>query len=136
MFDRPRQELLQRDAVASNEQRAFWFEGLREGREAGERTGRAPLFTSMATIVRPARATKSTSRLPSRKSAGVHLRIVIRPVLACPRCDGRLRLIATVEDPRAIREVLDALALSTEPVDRAPPLSTSVDATPPANVYA
>ncbi len=27
-------------------------------------------------------------------------------VLACPRCGGRLRLIATVEDPREIREVL------------------------------
>ena len=54
-------------------------------------------------------------------------------VLACPRCGGRLRLIATVEDPRAIREVLDALALSTEPMDRAPP-STLVDATSPANV--
>ena len=43
---------------------------------------------------------------------------------------------ATVEDSRAIREVLDALALSTEPVDRAPPPSPSVDATPPPNVYA
>ena len=40
-------------------------------------------------------------------------------VLACPRCGGRLRLIATVEDPRAIREVLDALAFSTEALDRA-----------------
>ena len=57
-------------------------------------------------------------------------------VLACPRCGGRMRLIATVEDPREIREVLDALALWTVPVDRAPPPSTSVDATPPANVYA
>ena len=57
-------------------------------------------------------------------------------VLACPRCGGRMRLIATVEDPREIREVLDALALSTEPVDRAPPPSTSVDATLPANICA
>jgi hypothetical protein len=43
-------------------------------------------------------------------------------VLACPWCGGRLRLIATVEDPREIREVLSALPLSGEPVDRAPPL--------------
>ena len=43
-------------------------------------------------------------------------------VLTCPWCSGRLRLIATVEDPREIREVLSALALSDEPVDRAPPL--------------
>ena len=57
-------------------------------------------------------------------------------VLACPRCGGRLRLIATVEDPREIREVLDALAFLTEPVDRAPPASTPVGATSPAKVYA
>jgi uncharacterized protein YbaR (Trm112 family) len=31
-------------------------------------------------------------------------------VLACPRCGGRLRLIATVEDPEAIRAILAALA--------------------------
>ena len=56
--------------------------------------------------------------------------------VACLRCGGRLRLIATVEDPRAIREVLGALARSTEPVDRAPPPSPSVDATSQANVCA
>jgi hypothetical protein len=27
-------------------------------------------------------------------------------VLACPRCGGRLRMAATVEDPVAVREVL------------------------------
>ena len=47
-----------------------------------------------------------------------------------------LRLIATVEDPREIREILDALALSTEAVERAPPPFPSVDATPPADVCA
>jgi len=55
-------------------------------------------------------------------------------VLACPRCGGRLRLIATVEDPWEIREVLSAVALSAESVDRAPPHSTSVAR--PADVYA
>ena len=33
-------------------------------------------------------------------------------VLACPRCGGRLRLLATVEDPDAIRAILAALAVS------------------------
>src|SRR5262249_46623329 len=42
-------------------------------------------------------------------------------VLACPRCGGRLRLIATVEDPDAIRAILGALAESEEFVGRAPP---------------
>jgi hypothetical protein len=57
-------------------------------------------------------------------------------VLACPRCGGRLRLIATVEDPREIREVLASLALSAEPVDRAPPSRESFAANPTADVGA
>ena len=35
-------------------------------------------------------------------------------VLACPRCGRRLRSMATVEDPREIREVLAGLARSAE----------------------
>ncbi len=57
-------------------------------------------------------------------------------VLACLRCGGRLRLIATVEDPREIREVLGALALSAEPVDRAPPSRKPFDANPTSDVCA
>jgi uncharacterized protein YbaR (Trm112 family) len=59
-------------------------------------------------------------------------------VLACPRCGGRLRLIATVDDPspREIREVLADLARSAEPVDRAPPFLESLAANPTADVCA
>ena len=57
-------------------------------------------------------------------------------VLACPRCGGQLRLIATVEDPREIREILGALAPSAEPVDRAPPPLGALDANPTAGVCA
>jgi len=42
-------------------------------------------------------------------------------VLACPRCGGRLRLLGTIEDPAAIRAILDSLAVSAERLDRAPP---------------
>jgi len=42
-------------------------------------------------------------------------------VLACLRCGGRLRLIATVEDPAAIRDILGALAEPEGLVGRAPP---------------
>lgn len=44
-------------------------------------------------------------------------------VLACPRCGGRLRLVATVEDPDAIRAMLAALAESRELAWRAPPFA-------------
>jgi len=43
-------------------------------------------------------------------------------VLACPRCGGRMRLIATIEDPRVIRQILAHLGLPTEvPQPRPPP---------------
>ena len=48
-------------------------------------------------------------------------------VLACPRCGGRLRLIATVDDPDAIRAILAAGAVSRELADRAPPFAPPLD---------
>jgi hypothetical protein len=42
-------------------------------------------------------------------------------VLACPRCGGRLRLLATVEDPQVIRAVLESLGLPTEASPPHPP---------------
>jgi uncharacterized protein YbaR (Trm112 family) len=41
-------------------------------------------------------------------------------VLACPRCNGRLRLIGTVEDPDGICQILAGLARSADHVDRSP----------------
>ena len=48
-------------------------------------------------------------------------------VLACPQCGGRLRVIATVEDPGATRAILAALARSRERADRAPPYAPVPD---------
>jgi len=41
-------------------------------------------------------------------------------VLACPRCGGKLRVIATVEDPLAVRQIL-AARRSAEPLGPGPP---------------
>jgi len=57
-------------------------------------------------------------------------------VLACSRCGGRLRLIATVEDPDAIRAILAAIAVSREQADRAPPLVAVLDTSPAAALSA
>jgi hypothetical protein len=35
-------------------------------------------------------------------------------VLACPRCGGRMSLIATIDDPRTICKILGHLGLPTE----------------------
>jgi hypothetical protein len=46
-------------------------------------------------------------------------------VLACPRCGGRMVVLATIEDPAVIRRILTHLGLSLEPGEavpsRAPP---------------
>jgi uncharacterized protein YbaR (Trm112 family) len=43
-------------------------------------------------------------------------------VLACPRCGGRMSLIATIEEPQVIRKILGHLGLPTEiPLPRPPP---------------
>ena len=57
-------------------------------------------------------------------------------VLACPRCGGRLTLIALIEDPAVIVRVLGHLGLPTDipeaQPDRAPPLHLIGDAPPTA----
>ena len=48
-------------------------------------------------------------------------------VLAGPRCGGRLRLIATVDAPDAIRAILAAVAASQEFAGRAPPFGPALN---------
>jgi hypothetical protein len=43
-------------------------------------------------------------------------------VLACPRCGGRLRLIALLHDPRVIAALLAATSRSSTSPDRSPPM--------------
>jgi len=50
-------------------------------------------------------------------------------VLACPRCEGRLRLIALIFDPRTIDAMQRPLA-PTESADRAPPARVPVSVGP------
>ena len=35
-------------------------------------------------------------------------------VLACPECGGRLRLLATIEDPAVVRKILSHLGIAIE----------------------
>ena len=53
-----------------------------------------------------------------------------RDLRACPRCGGRMRLLATIEDPRAIRRILAQLGLPTQgsdPCPSRPPPGTTGD---------
>jgi hypothetical protein len=69
----------------------------------------------------PGSGPSDTSRSAPRHWAWAALmrRAVDVDVLACPRCSGRLRLIATIEDPAAIEAIL--AAVSCEETGRAPP---------------
>jgi len=49
-------------------------------------------------------------------------------VLACPRCAGRLRLVATVDDPQIIRAILESLGLPAEVPPPDPPQPPPVEA--------
>ena len=57
-------------------------------------------------------------------------------VLACPRCGGRMSLIATIDDPRVIRKILGHLGLATEVPQprpsRAPPAPSDLFSDLPA----
>ena len=46
-------------------------------------------------------------------------RVFAADALECPRCGGRLRLLAAIQDAEAIRAILECLDLPS----RAPPLS-------------
>jgi hypothetical protein len=57
--------------------------------------------------------------------AALMRRVFDLDVLACPRCGGRLRVIATVQDPLAVQAILAHLARSlstTEAPGPAPPV--------------
>ena len=45
--------------------------------------------------------------------AALMRRVFALDVLACPRCGGRLRVIATVQDPAVVRAILAHLGLAT-----------------------
>ena len=46
-------------------------------------------------------------------------RVFATDVLACDRCGGRMRIIAAIHPPEAIRKILDCLGLPS----RAPPIA-------------
>jgi len=55
-------------------------------------------------------------------------RVFALDVLVCPRCGGRLRVIATVQDPLAVQAILAHLRRSgaPEPPGPAPPASAAI----------
>jgi putative transposase len=91
----------------------------------GAPPGEAPVVASASTD-----ANDEPTAAPSARHwawAALMRRAFEIDVLACPRCGGRLRLLATVDDSDAIRAILAAVAVSRERAQRAPPFAASLD---------
>lgn len=41
-------------------------------------------------------------------------------VLVCPRCSGKMRVIATITEPPVVRQILEHLGVRASPLPRAP----------------
>ena len=73
--------------------------------------------------------TASSTRTPRAWTwAALMRRVFDLDVLACPRCGGRLRVIATVQAPLSVQAILAHLgrSRSPEPPGPAPPVPTAV----------
>jgi len=99
--------------------------GERARHTAAEPDGR--LEAAVVPTSEPTAASMSSERhAPTLLWAQVMQRSFGFDVLACPRCGGRLRLIALIDDPRVIPRILGHLGLPTDvPTarpSRAPPM--------------
>ena len=98
----------------------------------------APSHTAAGDIVsHPGCAAKKLDPRPEAKSShkrrGCHprnyswselmRRVFALDVLECPRCFGRMRVVAAIHPPEAIGKILDCLGLPS----RAPPISPAVE---------
>jgi hypothetical protein len=82
---------------------------------AGEPCLSAPPAHEEAAAAKPAR-----SRPKYRAWSELMRRAFQADVLACPRCAGRMTVLATIEDPAVIRRILTHLGLSTEAGEAVP----------------
>jgi hypothetical protein len=94
----------------------------------------APAATGVSPPVDPDREGLPAPRAPPENVAYVRpryfpwaelLRRVFEfDILACPDCGGRLRLVATIEDPSVVARILEHLGLAVDPPSPVPARST------------
>jgi len=83
---------------------------------AGEEAGGAPLATDASEVAAPRRR----ERPKYRAWADLMRRAFALDVMTCPRCGGRMVLLATIEDAAVITRILTHLGLSLESGEPAP----------------
>ena len=105
------------------------FAGHARGRSAAVALALQTAQTATAPASPPCEAQPAKPEQRHYRWADLMRRAFAVDVLACRRCDARLRLIATIESPEAIRRILTHLGLPTilprpDPA-RAPPGHTN-----------
>ncbi len=87
----------------------------------------------------PAPPVKGAPAPPPRRSYRVPWAELLRKVfavdvLACPKCEGRLEMIAFISDQGIARKILEHLELDAPPVAAARRVPESIDPTPDYDV--
>jgi hypothetical protein len=78
-------------------------------------------------VADPANAKNKGDNRPRNYSWAQLLKRVFEiDVLKCPRCGGRMRILAAINPPEAIHRILDCLGLPTRP----PPIAAASTAAP------
>ena len=54
-------------------------------------------------------------------------RVFLINVLECPKCFGRMKVIAAIEDPKVVCKILDHLGLQTDVPSPAPAKSSQIE---------
>ena len=79
-------------------------------------------FTAASVAVSPGPQFPATRHGRNYTWAELMKRVFEIDVLECPRCLGRMRIVAAIHPPDATRKILDCLGLPS----RAPPIATTV----------
>jgi hypothetical protein len=86
-----------------------------------------------ASAVDDAKTKKKRGCQPRNYSwATLMARVLELDVLVCPRCGGRMRILAAINPPDAIQNILTCLGLPT----RAPPIAAAISNPNPETAYA
>ncbi|MCP4140331.1 MAG: hypothetical protein GY755_08595, partial [Chloroflexi bacterium] len=101
-------------------------EAAQESARIASATTAAQTTAEQTTAAQP-RAPTAQPRARRLAWADLMRRVFERDVLECPRCQGRMKLIATITDPRVVSAILRHLGLSA----RAPPISPARPAPEP-----
>jgi hypothetical protein len=119
------QRRIRRNRQSSNSSAAYAYPGLRHGRhrDCFCAKGRPASKLRPKIVPRPAvAAEKPPKRAGSRYRPWAELlkRCFAVDVLACPRCGGRMRVVALVTEAASVRRFLRGLGESTDAPARAP----------------